>query len=299
MGRSESSSVSTPDLTPLSPINSSFATTPATSYNEGTTLLDQPNAARDYIYSLEEYLSLGCLHCAHTMEIDQSDWVEVHESNLIAQFLPSKHLEGLISKLLAAQWIRVTAGAPSGLIIIRIYALPEDLGHATIDRGSKSLRSALTKLVAELDVSRRSWKGRPKQARKFDLWATPLPKSLFWIFNTLPSPQPSASRISNRFSRLPVEELLDEDPYIPGLKSRLFPYQARSVAAMIQRETAPEKVLDPRFERRMGPEGVEYFYNPRDMIFRQHPIYYEGSRGGILAETMGVGLVILQLSNVS
>jgi hypothetical protein len=289
MGRSLPSSVSTPDVSPSSPIDSPFALTPATSCNEGTILQNRPKAARDYIYPLDEYLPLGCLHGAHKIEIDPSDWAEIHEIEFVAELLPSEQLEGLLQRLLAAQWIRVTAGAPSGLLIIRIYALPEDLGHATIDRGSKSLRSALSKLVAELDVSRRSWKGRPRKHRTFDMWATPLPHSLFWIFNTLSSPNPSAARISNRFFRLPVNQLLDEDPYIPGLKAKLFPYQARSVAAMIQRETSPEKVLDPRFERRVSPDGKEYFYSPRDMVFRRQPIYYEGSRGGILAETMGVG----------
>ncbi|KAF2433384.1 hypothetical protein EJ08DRAFT_629179 [Tothia fuscella] len=281
-----------------SSLNSPSILTPATSSNEAGTLLDQSSIARDHIFPLSDYLPIGCICGAQALDIERtSEWAEIHQIDLVADFDSDQSLIGNVGKLLAAQWIRVTAGAPSGHIILRIYVLPDDLGHVTIDRGSKTLRSAFSKLVPQLDVSRKTWKGHPKH-RPFDRWATPVPHSLFWLYNTLPSPTPSETRIASRYSRLPVSQLLDDEPYIPGLKTRLFRYQARSVAAMIEREVAPRKILDPRFEPRMSPDGSEYFYSPKDMVFRKKPTCYEGSRGGILSETMGVGKTLMCLTLV-
>ena len=103
-------------------------------------------------------------------------------------------------------------------------------------------------------------------------------------------------KIKNRFSRRAVEDLLDpamfdpnddpQDQAILGLKSRLYPYQARSASLMIQRESTPGLRLDPRFDVRQSPTGEAFYYGARDGSFVKEPKFYEANRGGILAETM-------------
>jgi hypothetical protein len=146
---------------------------------------------------------------------------------------------------------------------------------------------------------------------KFDLWASGVDRSLFWLFNSLASPFTKIDQIADRYSRSAAERVVSRyDPsftpeypisdnedarpdLIPDLKAILYPYQARTVAAMIEKETVPSANLDPRYEVRRGPTGIQYYYNARDLQFRLYPPQYEGSRGGILAETMGVGKTVI------
>jgi hypothetical protein len=223
-------------------------------------------------------------------------WENMVDAPLFAYYLPD-HLKTTIERLLNARWIRVFANAPRGRIVFRIFVLPDDVAQSTVDRTSRSLRSELSKLAQEVDISQEGWDGQPDPptTKNFDVWATPIDRSLFWLFNKLPSPSPCADVIEDRYSRIAVEGLLSDDPLVPGLKAKLFPYQARSVAAMIQREASPVYTLDPRFEKRHSPTGRAFYYNPREVLYRQQPPQYESNRGGILAETMGVGLVSLTL----
>jgi hypothetical protein len=46
----------------------------------------------------------------------------------------------------------------------------------------------------------------------------------------------------------------------------------------------------------MGPGGSAYYYSPRDIAFFKEPPMYESIRGGILAETMGLGKTIICLA---
>ena len=62
---------------------------------------------------------------------------------------------------------------------------------------------------------------------------------------------------------------------------------------MLQRESEDILELDPRLEKRSGPDGSNYFYGPRSTSFLRSPVYYETSRGGILAETMGLGKTLM------
>jgi hypothetical protein len=279
-----------------SPVDSPNLSTPATTCDDAEIFSSSSSVIPKHAFPLTEYIPVGCLLGSPTSKIDRSEWEEIHQINFISPFLALAESEPLLAKLLEAEWIRILAGSPSGFIVLRIHVLPDDLGHSAIDRSSKSLRLALARLIESLDVSEKTWKGRPGESCKFDLWASGVNHSLFWLFNTLPSPSPVPFRIQDRFSRLPAEELLEADPCIPGLTAKLFRYQARSVAAMIEREAAPQQNVDPRFEPRTTPKGQNYYYSPRDMLFRQRPVYYECNRGGILAETMGYGKTVICLA---
>jgi hypothetical protein len=290
------SSVSSHQSLSPSPQESPDLSTPATTCDDVEIFSSSSNVAPQHAFPLAEYIPLGCLRGTLSSKIDRSEWEEVHQIGLISPFFALAELESLLAKLLEAQWVRISAGSPFGFIVLRLYVLPDDLGHSTIDRSSKSLRLGLLKLVEAVDVSMKTWKGRPRETCKFDLWASGVNHSLFWLFNTLPSPSPTPSRIPDRFSRLPAEELLEPDPCIPGLTAKLFRYQARSVAAMIEREAAPRQIVDPKFERRTTPDGRIYYYSPREILFRRIPTYYECNRGGILAETMGYGKTLICLA---
>ena len=129
---------------------------------------------------------------------------------------------------------------------------------------------------------------RQPERQNFDPWATATESSLYYIFNTLPSPSPSPTRVPDRYTRLAMRELLDER-YETGLKSRLYPYQRRTIAAMLEREASVSTHLDPRLERRTSPDGSVFYYSPQDLVFLREPRMYESTKSGVLAETMGLG----------
>jgi hypothetical protein len=62
---------------------------------------------------------------------------------------------------------------------------------------------------------------------------------------------------------------------------------------MIRKEAVPSINLDTRYEARTGPAGDQYFYSARELQFKLSPPQYEGSKGGVLAETMGVGKTVI------
>jgi len=183
----------------------------------------------------------------------------------------------------------------NGRIILRIYILPEDVGQRFVDRKDRPLRLALERLIPIVNVSPAAWNGKPSPSKTdFQSWATGDYSSLYYIFNTLPSPSSAPKVSKQQFNKVAMEEVLENR--VPGLKTSLYAYQARSAAAMIERETCPSLNLDPRLEPRMSPGGSEFYYSPRDIAFFKEPRMYESIRGGILAETMGLGKTIICLA---
>ncbi|CAI6265885.1 unnamed protein product [Periconia digitata] len=289
----------------------------------------------DRLRDLRRYIALGCLHyecdlkhviatqtAQHVQEnVDPAapvtadgtpKWEELHpdlppEVKLI--------IGDETTRLLEAHWIRLFLHVTSTKSdhphsILRVHLLPEDWANRIINRTSQSLKSALRKLLAVVDISSKSWHGDYAESKvcHFDPWAGVEDRSLFYLFNQLPSPNPQPHVIKNRFARNAVELLLDfaessslsseEDGFygLEGLQTKLYPYQARSASLMIQREASPQLQLDPRLEIRRSPTGEEYYFGARDGSFLHEPKFYETNRGGILAETMGLGKTIMCLS---
>ncbi|KAL6711360.1 hypothetical protein ACN47E_005891 [Coniothyrium glycines] len=266
--------------------------------------------------TLLQFIALGCLHLNHScINIDgprlEEDWIE-----LILPELPQE-IKVLVgnhaSQLLKAQWIRMFLHQPrirrkTSHNLARIYLMREDWGRRSIDRNSKKLKGILHQLLQQIDVSQRHWKGDPTESEiiPFDSWATAEPVSLYYLFNKLPSPTPDPQSIRNRYARAAAHDLLRSATYtewedhgeqpLAGLRTRLYPYQARSATLMIQREASPPLQLDPRLEIRTSPEGDQFFYAPRDGSFLQEPVFYEVNRGGILAESMGLGKTLISLA---
>ncbi|KAF2689065.1 hypothetical protein K458DRAFT_413377 [Lentithecium fluviatile CBS 122367] len=274
------------------------------------------------IQDLKQYIALGCLHFDRLLPMNvskssESDsrcesenaWAELLHSDLPPEV--KEMIGNEATRLLDARWIRLFLhphlSEDQNRSIVRVYLLPGDWARRFIDRNSKSLKSALRQLLQQLDISPEAWAGDYSEAqiKHFDPWASAENVSLFYLFNKLPSPDPAPQCVKNRFSRRAIEDLLDSTtPLLPeefeqpleGLRTRLYPYQARSTSLMVQREAAPILQLDPRLEVRQSPNGEQFFFGPRDGSFLREPIFYEANRGGILAETMGLGKTIICLS---
>jgi len=67
---------------------------------------------------------------------------------------------------------------------------------------------------------------------------------------------------------------------------------------MLEREVAPQKRLDPRLEERKSPTGQTFYYGARDLVFVKESRIYDTVRGGILAETMGLGKTLMCIALV-
>ena len=205
-----------------------------------------------------------------------------------------------LAGLIQAGWIRALVGSfdkTTRSEVLRVYLLPDDVARATIDGRDRKHTKMLQTLIALMDVSSTTWNGhRDSQdfnQPNFDLWATAEHSSLFYLFNTLPSPNPKPETIPNPQLRHAVYRILEDDASPCGLKTTLYSYQRKCVATMIRKENVQGRILDPRLETRQSPTGSTYYYGPRDTLFLQNPRYYETCPGGILAETMGLGKTLI------
>ncbi|KAF3052232.1 hypothetical protein E8E11_010799 [Didymella keratinophila] len=265
---------------------------------------------------LTHYIALGCLHLEQVdpapsdSDLDPDfPWDELFFSRLPEELKLIVSVE--VSQLLDARWIRLFLHrSPRQALrsIARVYLLPEDWSRRSISRSSGTLKKALRQLLDRVDVSPNAWAGNLVDApiQVFDPWAGRLDTSLYYLFNKLPSPAPNPATIKDRYTRRAAYDLLgsaqasewedDGQQPLKGLRTRLYPYQAKSASLMIEREAAPQLQLDPRLETRTSPNGNKYLYCARDGSFLQEPRFYEANRGGILAETMGLGKTIICLA---
>ncbi|KAL9036257.1 MAG: hypothetical protein Q9214_006214, partial [Letrouitia sp. 1 TL-2023] len=220
-------------------------------------------------------------------------WVELFDHLLPPEFRP------FVSK----KWIRVFASRhPQDQLysLFRIYVLPADTGRRFLQRDSHDW-AHLRNVLKNLNASPDAWEGvKPidqlDQDRYSDDPKDADQKSLFYLFNTLPSPAISPSNVSCPFAKNAILSLLDDDNNLVGLRTKLFAYQKRSAATMIKRETEPALVLDPRLETIRGPDGRPFFYDQTTGLLLRQPRFYDQAKGGILAETMGFGKTLICLA---
>jgi hypothetical protein len=197
-------------------------------------------------------------------------------------------------------WIRMEFKAKDHLSgQLRIYILPDDIGRSSIDRYKSPQRKALQALLGQLDVSSNTWNGEWLEESPIIHLGSALNRedgedaSLFQIFNTLPSPNPEPSTVTDPYSREAMEALLEGD--VEGLITKMHPYQRRSAATMLQREAQPSQIIDPRLTPLLDQNGNTWYCNFESSTCLREPRTYEAAKGGICAETMGLGKTLICL----
>ena len=249
--------------------------------------------------NINDYMPLGSLTVVSNRSASLNDrWKE-----LIGRTVPviAEPLRSTLYILLQAEWIRIFIRkhqSNHNLAVIRIYVLPDDVGRRHLPRHEGKPRRALTHLTYSVDRSENAWNGLGSLNGPSDTYKLKNLEddSLFYIFNTLSSPEPCPSRISDSYSKHAVEGLLRSPPSVPGLRSRLYPYQQRSAAIMIEREAQPIRALDPRLEKRTNPIGEPFYHDQETGLLLREKKEYEEARGGVLAETMGFGKTLICLA---
>ncbi|KAF2803530.1 uncharacterized protein BDZ99DRAFT_481954 [Mytilinidion resinicola] len=284
--------------TPSSTVSYAIKTTPSTPLSSSTSLGVASRNEDDSLHlDFTDYIALGCLHYDDFVvspPVPTKPWSEIYPA--LGQQWKLKLKEDA-SVLLTAGWIRMFAYAleslAAGCAVFRIFLRPLESYE---DRQNKILKSRLRSLVQRINISQEAWSGRHDVAQQmFDPWATGEDESLFYLFNTIPSPHPDPGVISCPYSRQAAEDLLNPGT-LQGLRTKLYEFQTRSASLMVQKESAPHKILDPRFEPRYSLDNRLFYYNPNDMEFVLKPQYYDSNRGGILAETMGIGKTLICLA---
>lgn len=209
-----------------------------------------------------------------------------------------------LSSLFRARWVdielRITA-VDSTAATIRVYLLPDDVSRRVVDRAHPGLAKSRQGVLRELDYSKGAWQG---QNLPFSAGYTALSAlsqndagddvSLLQVFNRIPSPNPDPSLVNESHFQDAMYDLFDSG--VLGLTTELYPYQRRSAALMLQKESAPGKVLDPRLVPVEGHAGSSWYLDPVACTVLAEPRYYDGISGGILAEEMGAGKTIICLA---
>lgn len=181
--------------------------------------------------------------------------------------------------------------------IARLYVLPEDINRSV--RGSlKDFRKVLRSLVDFIDTSPSAWNGDFSHDTPLKTYSTPSDdqeESLFYIFNTLESPKPSIEKLSaSIYPEQAMSDILEDN--IDGLKTKLYSYQKRSVAMMLQKEACPAKTFDSRKPQFTDLRGKPFYFDVLEGILLSQPVLYSEPQGGILAETMGYGKTLICLA---
>ena len=254
--------------------------------------------------SLEHYAPLGSItYLRASGTHPTAQWVEVDS---FSHHLPTNHpLFCEVNTLLQSGWIRTFIGenntdTDTCAETMRIYLLPDDVSQSFLHRDRRKARGSMIKILQQVDKSNEAWEGnaywfqKPKRYKRKQAEDD----SLFFIFNSLRSPRPDPTAISEDMTRDRIEGLLAGSLSIPGLKTKLYPYQQRSAAMMIQRESNPARILDPRVEALKGPTGCYIYLDRVARLAYATPCSYEEAKGGILAETMGYGKTLICLAVV-
>ncbi|MCJ1372451.1 hypothetical protein MMC20_003675 [Loxospora ochrophaea] len=271
----------------------------------GTTRTRYPTKYQAWKYlDIKEHIPLGSL----TLEPEDpylqhynvhDDWTE--SLDVLEAIFEKSSPYGMLHLLLQSELIRVFTRRHQEhrhLITIRIFALPDDVGRRYLPRDDKRARAIRTDLVRLLDKSMASWNGYGLKNGRIETYAASSEEddSLFFIFNTLQSPSPEPAEISDVLTRNAMQRLLWDSPAVTGLSASLYPYQRRSAAMMIRRESEPLHTLDPRFEVYSGPTEQKFYHDSMGShLFKDRRVYDE-ARGGILAETMGFGKTLICLA---
>ena len=255
---------------------------------------------RDRPVPENSYMPLGSLRI-HS-EVDQSATVGGKRSRKSYIIGPKSHRLGfpcpMVDTLVQKGWIlanHIYNVRDDNSEAIQVSVLPEDVARRYQMTPSTETRKLLRAIMDYVDRSTAVWMGNFDPLSEIDLLIsiTTDDESLFYIFNTLESPKCEPAAVSEQHSFEAIHDIMHDD--IRGIKARLYPYQKRSAALMVEREVAKRTLRDPRLRTFYGPEG-SFYYNKEEGTLIRAPYFYEQPRGGILAETMGYGKTLICLA---
>ena len=236
---------------------------------------------------LTKYVAIGTLRLYDEGHgLDQPKWVGTYD-------------EGILRPFLKKRWVvfeHINHQHHADKALLRVFALPEDVDRQYRRGSMTDYRRALKSLIKNLDISSQAWNATWDQETFLETYleAGTENDSLFYIFNTLPSPVPNAMDINDSRGCQSVDDIFEDS--VQGLVNILYPYQKRSAAMMIQRETNPKRSQDPRKPAYRDLLGQPFYMDTHDGVLLRDPHLYEEPKGGILAETMGYGKTLICLT---
>ncbi|KAI0351515.1 hypothetical protein OH77DRAFT_1506480 [Trametes cingulata] len=172
-------------------------------------------------------------------------------------------------------------------LFVRLYIIPWDLAGSrgelrerdedTVSKGCKYLKKLFYRIRRDPSL----WEGcaASSSSGSYFVNQTADNRTLLDIYNALPSP-----------SSPPVEG------EIPGLRTRLYQYQRRSVGTMMARETNTGTIEHPLYVPIQGVDGKVFFMQPATMEIVSERPRVSAVRGGILCEELGTGKTVIILS---
>ena len=279
------------------------------------------NLTHDYILDINRYIPVGCLRIEKQESGLKSDvWMQHSSWHAFAHprdfykaqgetYLENQTQEKLLSSpvvqpyrgLCYAGWIRMEFKVKDEHFgQIRIYILPDDVGRSSLDRQQVSLRKAMLLLIAQIDIAKSTWNGEWSEETPVEHIDSALDGkakedvSLFYLFNNLPSPKPDPEIVADPYAQDAMNRILDSK--IEGLTTKMHSYQRRSAALMLQREVQPSQIIDPRLRHVVDQQGAMWYIDLDAGMCLRGARTYETARGGILAETMGLGKTLICLA---
>lgn len=176
--------------------------------------------------------------------------------------------------------IRLTYAVIGRRFVVRVYAVPEDV--RTLDVRLNGIgRAAFQTLLERVGTNPACW-DLPCVGDRHAL-LQPRTKPLAAMYADIASPRITDVATTVQHERFAFRAIGADTIY--GLKSSLYPYQVRTVHAMLRHEIYPERFLDPRLVRVRD----DLYIDCAAQKFWRHPAWYACPRGGLLGEEMGTG----------
>ncbi|KAF9532907.1 SNF2 family N-terminal domain-containing protein [Crepidotus variabilis] len=276
------------------------------------TASSQPSSSTDP-YALSNLLQAGTvtLHvsndvkdivCNHS-HVDDG-WHGLDVQALIPHLLDSNDVAFCqeLDFLMKQRFLAITYSSKEGnQIILRIYFIPYDLPNVQgklrvrkdniLNPAKRYLRNLMPKISPSCDVWAGSLNLSGGEKSEEDAQDS---RTLADIYSDLSSPCVSPvdglGGIAHRLLNF------EDDLEGFGMRSTLYRYQRRSVAAMLQRELDQRDVPDPLYSALKAVDGQEFYFQPGTMeILQQRPMTTQ-CRGGILCEELGTGKTVMTLS---